>query len=235
MDEHKVPARQLLQVVYQLHEEIKSHKQETEQHRQNDERHDMHLSTHEYHMAQHERQIAEWDETSKHLLSIDKIKGEPGEKGEAGEQGMPGKNGIHGHDGADGQDADVEQIVATVLEAMKGTEKKLSINDLDGVDAFTQRLRSSLNRDSFLFNGKRIRFEELMHGGGSSTGGTGLVYLPASGLVNNVNTVFTFTKTPTFVIVNGASYVNGSGVTIAGTTATLDNPPGNGGSVTGLG
>lgn len=63
----------------------------------------------------------------------------------------------------------------------------------------------------------------------------GLGYLAATGAINNTNTVFTFTSTPTIVVVNGASYINGFGVTITGTSATLDNAPGNGGSVYGLG
>lgn len=69
----------------------------------------------------------------------------------------------------------------------------------------------------------------------NGTGG-GLGYLALkTGAINNTNTTFTFASTPTIVVVNGASYINGSGVTISGTTATLDNPPGTGGSVYALG
>lgn len=65
--------------------------------------------------------------------------------------------------------------------------------------------------------------------------GGGLGFLAATGTVDNSNTTFTFASPPTLVVVNGATYRNGHGVSISGTTATLDNPPGNGGDVYGLG
>lgn len=68
----------------------------------------------------------------------------------------------------------------------------------------------------------------------NGTGG-GLGYLAATGAVNNSNTSFTFPSPPTLVNVNGAMYANGHGVTISDTTGTLDNPPGTGGFVYGLG
>lgn len=69
----------------------------------------------------------------------------------------------------------------------------------------------------------------------SAPGSGGLNYLAATGIVNNTNATFTFASPPIIVVTNGASYVNGFGVTITGTTAVLDNPPGKGGSVYGLG
>lgn len=69
-----------------------------------------------------------------------------------------------------------------------------------------------------------------------ATGGTGgLNYLAATGTVNDSNKVFTFASAPTLVAVNGFTYRNGFGVTISGATATLDNAPGVGGDVYGLG
>lgn len=71
----------------------------------------------------------------------------------------------------------------------------------------------------------------------SSTGDAsgGLSVLPATGTVDDSNVTFTFASTPTLVVVNGTAYRNGFGVTIVTTTATLDNPPGTGGDVYGLG
>lgn len=63
----------------------------------------------------------------------------------------------------------------------------------------------------------------------------GLNFLAATGTVDNSNKTFTFASMPTLVIVNGATYRNGNGVTITDTAAVLDNPPGNGGDVYGLG
>lgn len=74
-------------------------------------------------------------------------------------------------------------------------------------------------------------------GGGSSAVATpGLSYLPlVTGTIDDTNRIFTFAKTPTIVVVNGASYINGFGVTIAGITATLDSAAGTGGSLYALG
>lgn len=65
--------------------------------------------------------------------------------------------------------------------------------------------------------------------------GAGLSVLAATGTINDSNKTFTFASSPTFVVVNGAMYIDGSGVTIVTTTATLDNPVGTGGSIFGLG
>lgn len=73
-----------------------------------------------------------------------------------------------------------------------------------------------------------------LRGGGSQGGGGTLNILTATGTIDDSNTVFTFISTPRIVVVNGASYVNGSGVTIVATTSTLDNPVGVGGSIYGI-
>lgn len=69
----------------------------------------------------------------------------------------------------------------------------------------------------------------------SATGSGSFAVLPATGTVNDANTTFTFDSEPVLVIVNGASYRNGAGVSITGTTAELDNPVGTGGDIYGLG
>lgn len=68
----------------------------------------------------------------------------------------------------------------------------------------------------------------------SSGGSSSSPILTATGSINDSNTVFTFATTPAFVVVNGATYIHGGGVTIAGTTVTLDNPVGTGGSIYGI-
>lgn len=69
----------------------------------------------------------------------------------------------------------------------------------------------------------------------NAPGSGGLNFLLATGTVDNSNKVFTFAGSPTLVVVNGATYRNGFGVTIVGTTATLDNAVGTGGDIYGLG
>lgn len=68
----------------------------------------------------------------------------------------------------------------------------------------------------------------------ATSGSSTVSILAATGTVDDSNTVFTFASTPQIVVVNGMSYITGSGVTIVTTTATLDNPAGTGGFVFGI-
>jgi protein-arginine kinase activator protein McsA len=68
-----------------------------------------------------------------------------------------------------------------------------------------------------------------------SAAGGSLAVLAATGTVDDSNTTFTFISAPTLVIVNGAAYRHGSGVTITGTSAVLDNPVGTGGDIYAIG
>jgi hypothetical protein len=61
-----------------------------------------------------------------------------------------------------------------------------------------------------------------------------LTVLAATGDIDDSNTTFTFVSEPSLVVVNGAVYNDGSGVSITTTTAELDNPVGTGGSIFGL-
>lgn len=63
----------------------------------------------------------------------------------------------------------------------------------------------------------------------TATGTGSFSILPITGgTINDSNKVFTFASTPTLVVVNGTAYRHGHGVTIATTTATLDDAPGAG-------
>jgi hypothetical protein len=69
----------------------------------------------------------------------------------------------------------------------------------------------------------------------ASASGGSMSVLAATGTVDDSNKVFTFASAPTLVVVNGNAYRNGHGVTISGTTATLDDAVGAGGDIYGLG
>jgi len=60
-----------------------------------------------------------------------------------------------------------------------------------------------------------------------STGGAATSLLPATGTVNSVNTAFTFTQKPTFIVSDGAWYRENKGWTWNGgtLTATMTIPP----------
>lgn len=66
----------------------------------------------------------------------------------------------------------------------------------------------------------------------SSPASSGLVTM--TGTIDDSNTSFTASATPTLVNVNGTFYRDGKGVTISGTSITLDNPVGTGGDIYGL-
>jgi hypothetical protein len=71
----------------------------------------------------------------------------------------------------------------------------------------------------------------------SATGGGSGAFsvIAVSGTINDTNTSFTAASTPVLVVVNGNAYRHGAGVTISGTSITLDNPVGAGGDVYALG
>lgn len=55
-----------------------------------------------------------------------------------------------------------------------------------------------------------------------------------TGTVDDSNTSFTASSTPTVVVINGSSYRDGHGVTISDTSVTTDSPVGTGGDIYGL-
>lgn len=185
-------------------------------------------------------------------------KGDIGPRGEMGLQGFPGINGLHGKDGKDGSPDTPEQIA----EKLNTTEESIESYVIQGLDELKKKVDGisirpiSIGGRSLLqlyVNGSKkgaIQYLNLVPGTGVtltyayasgrnditiSATGASLSLLTATGTIDASNTVFTFVSAPQIVVVNGASYVNGAGVTIVGTTATLDNPPGVGGSVYGIG
>lgn len=65
----------------------------------------------------------------------------------------------------------------------------------------------------------------------SASGTVALTPITVTGTIDDSNTAFTAASTPTLVIINGASYRDGHGVTISGTSITTDNPIGTGGDI----
>lgn len=64
-------------------------------------------------------------------------------------------------------------------------------------------------------------------GTASIPGGGAFTTLPATGVVNGVNTTFTFTQQPTYIVSDGAWYRVNNGWTWSVLTATMSIPPNN--------
>lgn len=96
--------------------------------------------------------------------SIQGPEGRPGRAGVIGETGPQGPKGDQGEPGEKGQDADPLAVIEAIkkLEGQSATELGKALGKM--IDVSYLR-----NANSFMFNGKKYKIEELMHGGGSST------------------------------------------------------------------
>ncbi len=189
------------------------------------------------------------------------LRGLVGSMGATGEPGSDGINGIDGKNGKNGSPDTSEQI-RDKLETLK-EDDRLDVSAIKGIDKIENKIKAIQIRpvgkagrsllQLYVDGTKRgaIQYLNLIPGTGvaltysskygrnditiSATGAGAFSILVATGAVDDSNTIFTFVSAPSIVVVNGASYVNGAGVTIAGTTATLDNPVGTGGNIYAIG
>lgn len=163
----------------------------------------------------------------------------------------------NGRDGANGYTPTPTEIISLIKplipEPIQGepgingktpTAKEIikAIQSLEGDEAtsFAKRLGSIIdisyirNAQTFMFNGKRIKIEELMHGSGSSSGGSTLHTETPTGTVDDSNVTFTVAHEPFYISVNGAIYSVGTGLysTYVAGTITLTSAVGTGGFIT---
>lgn len=110
-----------------------------------------------------------------------------------------------------------------------------------GVDVFVDGVDQGITKYVNLIGGVGTdisvnRVGERMDVTITATGGGGLTILPVvSGAINDSNTTFTFASEPSLVVINGAPYRNGKGVTITGTSVETEYPVGTGGDIYALG
>lgn len=170
------------------------------------------------------------------------------------------KDGKDGVDGKDAPPADESKIVDSVLAKLPPPSNEIPEETKQKLESMAEEIRQLKARPTsfgargigLYINGvKKLLSAQTLNITGSGvsynyangrndvtitgSGGGSLSVLAATGTVDDSNTTFTFASTPTLVMVNGAAYRDGHGVTIVTTTATLDNPPGVGGDVYGLG
>ena len=192
-------------------------------------------------------------------------KGERGEKGDEGPAGKDGEDGksIVGPAGADGKDGSPD-TGDQIIEKINDSEELIKKERVEGIEEIEKTVRSIELRPTggsgvargiqLYVDGSKKGLANMVnliagsnitltysHANGRNditiSGGAGgsLSILAATGTIDDSNTVFTFASTPTLVIVNGAAYRDGKGVSIVTTTATLDFPAGTGGDVYALG
>lgn len=188
------------------------------------------------------------------------VDGKDGRDGRDGKDGINGRDGIDGKNGIDGKDGspDMAEDVRNKLELLEG-EERLKLEAIRGLEEIIADIKALKARPvggagrallQLYVNGAKkgaVQYLNITGAGVSYASANGrndvtitgsggaLSVLTATGDVDDSNTTFTFASEPTLVIVNGATYRDGHGVTISTTTATLDNPVGTGGDIYGLG
>lgn len=175
-------------------------------------------------------------ETIERQLFVSKVfQGAQGEKGDTGLQGDPGTPGINGKDGRNGKDGSDGKNGKDGQDGKDGTDGTSAVLNVDEVfDTFIKRIvkekpidiSNIRNAESFMYQGTRYKFSELMHGAGSGGGGGGggftLTEETPVGTVDASNNVFTVSNTPLYIIVDGSTRVAGQGYTYASGTITVD-------------
>lgn len=176
--------------------------------------------------------------------------------------GIDGRNGVDGVNGTDGKDGSpdsAEQIVEKInagdalldQEAVKGLpalEKKVEqielrpskIGGAKGIGLYVSGSKKLLTAQQInLIGGAGITLSYASANGRNdititATGSASLTPIAMTGTIDDSNTSFTAASTPNIVIINGASYRHGKGVTISGAAVTTDSPVGTGGDIYGL-
>ena len=178
--------------------------------------------------------------------SIQGIQGVPGIPGESivGPMGPRGKDGKDGKNGKDAKPVDISAVMKQVLAEVNSKQDQVSTKSIAGLENMLASMRAEVSRAQKTANEANTKATQVAEtamgamnlaqlGGGGSGGGFNI--LTATGTIDDSNTTFTFTRPPIAVVVNGAIYVNGIGVTISGTTVTTDFAVGTGGTIYGLG
>lgn len=224
LDEAKVPQRVHLQVLQQLAERINQHKADLTVH-QEDRKKSQDL------VESHERQIQQWDELQKKLTSIERLQGDPGKDADPVDTNalveqimsqlqVPTTEDIGQYvlsrmpvpeDGKPGDDAviDEDAIINGIIERLK-KDKILDLSHIKGAQTFIK-------------DGVKYRFEELMHGGGSTGGSASIFTQTPDGLIDGSNKSYTTIHAITTVIglwYNG-EFVHPAEYTVAGSGFTM--------------
>ena len=170
---------------------------------------------------------------------VDGKDGEQGPMGLSGEKGESGKDGRDGRDGRDGESPDINTVIKEVLSRIP-KPKEVSIEDVLKRIKLPET-KNYLSKDDLIDYLRRGGFR----GGGISSvvhdatlAGDGTIADPLrvissgsvtvetpTGVVNESNVTFTVTQTPKWIVIDGLTYFDGQGYSIAALTLTVDVPP----------
>lgn len=213
LDEAKVPMRVHMHVLEALGQRVKEHDETVAQAKQEQsaalELTDKYAAHIDFLRENHDKDRSDWqqawEESKSHLLSIEHLEGE---------QGVPGQDASPVDEealansileriiplipepikGDPGKDAEESKIITLVIERLK-KDKPLDLSHIKGAQ-------------TFLKDGVRYKFEELMHGGGRSGGISSGYQAPTAGAVNGTNNVFTWATAPNVIVLDNGNAMN---------------------------
>lgn len=239
LEEAKVPMKVHMRVVEKLHKTLEDHAKDRKTFQESTDALKEQLKAAGVHDQKRQAILASYHKESERLQTVTHLKGDQGDRGEPGLDGMApsleeivtavlphiptpqdGKDGNHGKDG---KNPEVKSVVEEVIKLLQ-TGNVLHASHVKGMGSFVK-------------DGVKYRFEELMHGGGSSTPSSGLTIITVTGTIDDSNATFTMTSKPTLVNINGAFYQSTGGAitwSYSGGTLTLSSPVGTGGQIYGL-
>ncbi len=206
LDESKVPFAVHMQVIKKLEQALKDHKGEIDSHQKN-------LQTYGQSIDNHTQSVASYKSELERTRGLAKgEQGTPGSQGSVGPQGpqgipgIPGRTPIKGKDyfdgkpGTDGKSPviDEDKLVEKMVALIK-KKQILDTSSIKGLGEFVSNKAKGFTKD-----GVKYAFEELMHGGGSSSGSVSITYsVDLSAQANGSNKVFTVPANTAFILLTG--------------------------------
>lgn len=161
---------------------------------------------------------------------------------------------IQGKPGKDAMPVNTQAILDQLFEEIKSGKRKLEVSHIDGLDTKFAEVRNAAAMGTPEIYGKntwkRGGGDTVVAGSGvtitntpdgnkkiSASGGGGITPITVTGTIDDSNTSFSADTEPTLLNINGAFYLKIGGAytwSYSGTTITLNEPVGTGGSIFGV-
>lgn len=230
MDKAKVPMRYHLKVVEKLHKALQNNEKQDKDHEATID------SLHKHYQGELN---ALGEQVAGHAATIDQVHSDHTTTLQSYQGEIEHLKGIQkGEDGAPGLDApavDEDALVSKVLSKVPMPEPgpkgdkgdTLALDDI--ITAVVKRIQKGdvihINNvkgaGGFIKDGIKYRFDELMHGSGSSAGSLAGTQEKSTTVPNGVLTTFAFTHTPKVIVWNGAVQTKTDDYTVSGNSITF--------------